>query len=60
MLAHERAHGARLGQCERRAIVGFRTLGIEPVGLDGDIAEQFKAVRHEVDASQRRRRRTLG
>jgi hypothetical protein len=28
--------------------------------MDRDISQQFKAVRHDVDASQRRRRRTIG
>jgi hypothetical protein len=56
----ERAHAALLGQRERRAIVGVRALEVEPVGMGPDIAEEFEAVRHEVSASQRRCRGTLG
>jgi hypothetical protein len=42
-VGHERAHGARLGERERVAIVG---LGLTPLGVDavrvgGDVAEQM-------------------
>jgi len=36
----ERAHAERLGEPERLAVVGVAALGIEPVGMGRDVAEQ--------------------
>jgi hypothetical protein len=36
----ERAHAARLGQRQRPAIVGLAALGVEPMGVGRDVAEQ--------------------
>src|SRR2546426_5570263 len=35
----ERAHAARLGEGQRLAVVGLAALGVEPVGMDRDVAE---------------------
>jgi hypothetical protein len=40
----EREHAARLGQGQRLAIVGRSALGIEPVGMGRDVAEQVQRV----------------
>jgi hypothetical protein len=36
----ERAHAARLGERQRLAVEGLAALGIEPVGMGRDVAEQ--------------------
>ena len=38
----ERSHAARLGERERLAVVGLAALGIEPVGMGRDVAEQVQ------------------
>ena len=39
-MGDERAHAARAGKRQRLAVVGLAELGIEPVGMVRDIAEQ--------------------
>jgi hypothetical protein len=36
----QRAHAARLGEGQRLAVVGLAALGVEPVGMSRDVAEQ--------------------
>jgi hypothetical protein len=36
----ERAHAAGLGECEFVEIVRLAEVGVEPVGMHGDVAEQ--------------------
>jgi hypothetical protein len=36
----ERAHAARLGNGQRLSVVGLAGLGIEPVGMGREVAEQ--------------------
>jgi hypothetical protein len=38
----ERAHAVRLGECQCLAVVDLAALGIEPVGMGRDIAEQWQ------------------
>jgi len=38
----ERAHAPRLGQRQCLAVMGLAALGVEPVGMGGDIAEQVE------------------
>ena len=38
----EGAHAARLGERQRLAVVGLAALGIEPVGMGRDVAEQVQ------------------
>ena len=38
----EGAHAARLGERQRLAVVGLTALGIEPVGMGRDVAEQVQ------------------
>ena len=40
----ERAHAARLGERQRLAVVGLAALGIEPVGMGRDVAEQVQRI----------------
>jgi hypothetical protein len=39
-VGHERARAARFWACKRLAVVGLASLGAEPVGMGGDLAEQ--------------------
>jgi hypothetical protein len=39
----ERAHAAGLGERQRLMVVGLAALGIEPVGMGGDVAEQVQS-----------------
>ena len=43
----EGAHAARLGERQRLAVVGLAALGIEPVGMGGDVAEQVQLMGRE-------------
>jgi hypothetical protein len=38
----ERAHAAGLGEGQRLAVVGLAALGVEPVGMGRDVAEQVQ------------------
>ena len=40
----ERAHAARLGEGQRLAVVGLAALGVEPVGMGLDVAEQVQSM----------------
>ncbi len=40
----ERAHATRLGEGQRPVIVGFAGLGVEPVGVGRDVAEELVRV----------------
>jgi hypothetical protein len=40
----ERAHAAGLGESQRLAVVDLAALGIEPVGMGRDVAEQVQSV----------------
>ena len=42
----ERAHAARLGKRQRLAVVGLAALGVEPVGMGRDVAEQMQRMGH--------------
>src|SRR5215471_10059468 len=41
---HQWAHAARFGERQRFQVVGFATLGIEPVGMGRNVAEQMERV----------------
>ena len=43
----ERAHAARLGEGQRLAVVGLAALGIEPIGMGRDVAEQMQRMGRE-------------
>jgi hypothetical protein len=43
----EGAHAARLGQGQCLAVVGLAALGIEPVGVGRDVAEQVQLMGRE-------------
>ena len=43
----ERAHAARLGERQRLAVVGLAALGVEPVGMGRDVAEQVQRMGRE-------------
>ena len=54
----ERAHAARLGEGQRLAIVGLAAVGVEPVGMGRDVAEQMQrmgcepgVIRRELDSA---------
>ena len=49
-LRDERVHAARLGGHQRLAAMGLGALGIEPVGMGRDVAEQVQSVAHEIEA----------
>ena len=40
----QRTHAAWLGERQRLAVVSLAALGIEPVGVGGDVAEQVQSV----------------
>ena len=46
----ERTHAAGLGEGERLAVVGLAALGIEAVGMGGDVAEQVQRMGGESGA----------
>ena len=41
-MGDQRAHAARLGERQRLAIVSLAALGVEPVGMGRDVAEQMQ------------------
>jgi hypothetical protein len=43
----EGAHATGLGEGQRLAVVGLAALGIEPVGMGRDVAEQAPRVAHD-------------
>ena len=43
----EGTHAARLGERQRLAVVGLAALGIEPVGMGRDVAEQVQRMGRE-------------
>jgi hypothetical protein len=43
----ERAHAAWLGERQRLLVVGLTTLGIELVGIGGDVAEKVQSLGRE-------------
>ena len=49
----ERAHAARLGEGQRLAVVGLAALGVEPVGMGRDVAEQVQRVGREPGVTRR-------
>ncbi len=49
----ERAHAARLGERQRLAVVGLAALGIEPVGMGRDVAEQVQRMGREPGVRRR-------
>jgi D-arabinose 1-dehydrogenase-like Zn-dependent alcohol dehydrogenase len=49
----ERAHAARLGEGQRLAVVGLGGLGVEPVGMGRDVAEQVQRMRREPGVTRR-------
>ncbi len=46
-VGEERAHAARLGEGQGLAVVGLAGLGIEPVGMGRDVAEQVQRMGRE-------------
>jgi hypothetical protein len=48
----ERAHAARLGEGPRLAVVGLAALGIEPIGMGRDVAEQMDRMGREPDVAR--------
>ena len=55
----ERAHAARLGERQRLSVVGLAALGIEPVGMDGDVGEQVQRTGLEPGVTRRGFDRTV-
>ena len=49
----EGAHAARLGEGQRPAVVGLAALGIEPVGMGRDVAEQVQGMGRESELGRR-------
>ena len=49
----ERAHAARLGERQCLAVVGLPALGIEPVGMGRDVAEEVQRVGGESRLTRR-------
>ena len=49
----ERAHAARLGEGQRLAVVGLAALGVEPVGMGRDVAEQVQRMGREPGVTRR-------
>ena len=49
----ERAHAARLGERQRLAVVGLAALGVEPVGMGRDVAEQVQRMGREPGLTRR-------
>ena len=43
----EGPHAARLGERQRLAVVGLAALGVEPVGIGRDVAEQVQRMGRE-------------
>ena len=43
-MGDEGPHAARLGERQRLAVVGLAALGIEPVGMGRDVAEQVQGM----------------
>ena len=43
----EGSHAARLGERQRLAVVGLAALGVEPVGMGRDVAEQVQRMGRE-------------
>ena len=56
---NERTHTARLGECQRFAVIGLATLGVEPHGVHRDVAEQMQRLGHETRLKLRRLNRTI-
>jgi hypothetical protein len=56
----DRAHAARLGKRQRLAVVGLAVLGIEPVRMGGDIAEQMQRMGREPGVRRRIFERAVG
>src|SRR6266849_8902295 len=52
-MGDERAHAARLGERQRLAVVGLAALGIEPVGMGRDVAEQVQRMGYESGVARR-------
>ena len=46
-MSDERAHAAQLGEFQRLPVVGCAAFGIEPFGMDRDVAEQAQRMGHE-------------
>jgi hypothetical protein len=40
----ERAHAARLGESQRLSVVGVCALGVESVGMAGDVSAQVERI----------------
>ena len=49
----EGPHAARLGERQRLAVVGLAALGIEPVGMGRDVAEQVQRMGREPGVRRR-------
>jgi len=49
----EWAHAPRLGERQRLTVLGFAALGVEPVGMDRDVAEQVQRVGREAGVTRR-------
>jgi hypothetical protein len=43
-MGDERSHAARLGQRQRLEVMGLAALGVEPVGMGRDVAEQVQSM----------------
>ena len=53
-VGEERAHTARFGERQGLAVVGLTALGIEPIGMGREVAEQVKRGSQERGLSRRR------
>ena len=51
----EGAHATRLGERQRLAVMGLAALGVELVGMGGDIAEQVQRMSREPGLARRNR-----
>ena len=49
----ERTHAARFGECQRFAVVGHASFGIEPVRMGRDVAEQVQRMGREAGLALR-------
>jgi hypothetical protein len=56
----ERAHAARLCEGQRLAVVGLAALGVEPVRMGRDVAEQVQSVGGEPGMTWRGFKRAVG
>ena len=52
-VGHEGAHAPWLGERQRLTVLGLAALGVEPVGMGRDVAEQVQRMRREAGVTRR-------